>query len=172
VQTIGPFDRASGKVSKLAEATRAAQPILCPSLALGGASATAALTLATPIVAGPLAAVVPAAIFKTPSAMLIQHRLASCEPPAEPPAKRQRKQSTVRTRTNLYFCNCLREWPRPAGTQGNPHHTPECARQRRAEGRITADPVVGEVLQMLPSVRGARPAVCFVGPGGEDWEAV
>ena len=48
VQTIGPFDRASGKVSKLAEATRAAQPILCPSLALGGATILSMLFAPTP----------------------------------------------------------------------------------------------------------------------------
>lgn len=48
MQTIGPFDRASGKVSKLAEATRAAQPILCPSLALGGATILSMLFAPTP----------------------------------------------------------------------------------------------------------------------------
>ena len=87
-------------------------------------------------------------------------------------SKRQRTQAAIRTRSNLYFCNCLREWPRPAGTQGNPHHAPACARRQRADGKITTDPVVGAVMRMLPCVGDARPDVCFVGPGSEDWEPV
>ena len=170
------FARPHTALAALAHSIPCARPLTHPlsvsTLTSAEASAAAALTLATPNGARPLAAVVPAAIFKTPSAMLIQHQLAGCELSAEPSAKRQRKQPAVRTRANLYFCNCLREWPRPAGTQGNPHHAPECARRRRTEGRITVDPVVGEVLCMLPSVGDARPAVCFVGPGSEDWEAV
>jgi hypothetical protein len=93
---------------------------------------------------------------------------------AAPAAKRQRTQ--VKSESNRWWCNCRREWPRPPGTQGNPHHDKLCMRRQRADGVFTNEPTPNmTVVQMLAgsdAAKAGRPDVRFVGPGNHDWQAI
>ena len=94
------------------------------------------------------------------------------EPASREPCTKKAKQAVISSRSNLYFCNCLAEWPRPAGSQGNPNHDKVCARQQRTVGTIAVEPTIGQVLGMLPGSKAAlagRTAVRFVGPKADDW---
>ena len=84
----------------------------------------------------------------------------------------EQKQKSLASRQNLWFCNCREEWPRPKGTQGNPHHQDECRREQATKRVITEQPIAGEtVLHMLPRAKKAgRRSRRFSGPGQDDWE--
>jgi hypothetical protein len=162
-------------------------PATLPPASLPYASSTAsgAATLppaaALPTAAPPTAA--PPTIALSTTALSIAALSTAALPPAAasllqqctldggPPVKRQRRTSVIESRSNLYFCNCKREWPRPKGTQGNPNHHAQCARKQRAAG-VIEEAVLGQVLKMLPAIATFRPSVRFVGPGADDWEPI
>ena len=85
---------------------------------------------------------------------------------------KKQKQKSLASRQNLWFCNCREEWPRPKGTQGNPHHQDECRREQATKRVIKEQPIAGEtVLHMLPRAKKAgRRSRRFSGPGQDDWE--
>ena len=160
-----------GEPPRALEQPAVAPPAVAPALAPPASGPpTAAIVVAAPLAvpAAPLVAgfLSPSAIA-VPARALSQRALDGGAPEPVP----KRKKLAVRSEQNLYFCTCGAEWPRPKGTQGNPHHQRECARRQRADGVITADPVPGVTrLRMLPAAAAAgRADVIFQGPGPEDW---